>query len=72
MGITLLDAEFIIREHKFKPLPRTVYCLGRQSVLFDCRSAQELLWRHGVAPADVPVALERGTSYAIHAGRDPI
>jgi hypothetical protein len=70
MGISLQHADFIVREHKFRPLPRTVHLLGRQTVLFGYQEALALLERHQVRPAETKVDLDRSTLGAITARRD--
>jgi SAM-dependent methyltransferase len=50
MGISLLHAELIVRESLFRPLPETVYLLGRQTVLFDKETALRLIKRYDLQP----------------------
>ena len=70
MGISLLHAELIIREHKFRPLPETVHLIGRQTVHLSYSRTIEILHEHGLIPAPVPIDVDRTTSYAIAAGQD--
>lgn len=61
MGITLFDADIIVQEHCFKPLPETIHLLGRQTVHFSYEQALHLLARHGVAPASVKIEFDNLT-----------
>lgn len=53
MGISLFHAELIIQEHLFKPLPKTVHLLGRQTVLFDIDTAIDLLRKYHISPPTI-------------------
>jgi SAM-dependent methyltransferase len=70
MGISAIHAELIIREHKFRPLPKTVHLLGRQTVQLDYRQMSAMLDRHGIAPAAVAIEIDRTTSLAIASGQE--
>lgn len=65
MGITVLHAELIIREHKFRPLPKTVHLLGRQTVHMTYQQAVAIVQAHGISPAHVIVQIDQSTLNAI-------
>ena len=70
MGISALHAELIVREHKFRPLPSTVHLLGRQTVQLSHQQVLDILDKHAVTPAAVPIEIDRATSFAIASGQD--
>lgn len=70
MGISAIHAELIIREHKFRPLPKTVHLLGRQTVQLNYQQISAILVRHGIAPSAVSIEIDRTTSFAIASGQD--
>ena len=70
MGISPLHAELIIREHKFRPLPKTVHLLGRQTVNLSYQKMLGILKKHGITPSEVPIEIDRTTSGAIASGQD--
>jgi len=61
MGITLFDADMIVQEHRYKPLPPTVHLLGRQTIYFDYSAAKRLFTLHGLTAKDVSVEIDRTT-----------
>ncbi len=65
MGITILSAEFIIQEHRYKPLPETVHLLGRQTICFDFETARRMMLKHGITPVDVQRKADETTRTAI-------
>jgi hypothetical protein len=67
MGIDITDADIIVQEHCYRPLPATVYLIGRQSMLFDYRAACDLLARHGLTPRKASVEIDQTTLGAISA-----
>jgi SAM-dependent methyltransferase len=70
VGISALHAELIIREHKFLPLPKTIYLIGRQTVVVGYERMLQILDSHGIKPASVAIEIDRATSYAIASGAD--
>lgn len=70
MGISALHAELIIREHKFRPLPKTIHLIGRQTVALRYEQIVDILDRHGIRPASVAIETDRSTSFAIASGLD--
>jgi hypothetical protein len=52
----------IIREHKFRPLPKTVHLIGRQTVQLSHRQMIEILHKHGLTPAPVPIDIDHCAS----------
>jgi hypothetical protein len=65
MGITLQHADIIVREHKFRSLPRTVHLLGRQTVLFTYEQALTLLSKHKLRPVETKIELDKRTRGAV-------
>ena len=61
MGITLFHAEMIVREHSFKPLPKTVHLLGRQTVLFNETTALALLSKYGIDSDSIVIEYDTST-----------
>lgn len=57
MGINLFHAEMIVREHLYRPLPETIYLIGRQTVLFNKETALALLDRYNITPAKTDIEL---------------
>ena len=55
---------------EFRPLPETVHLIGRQTVQLSHRQMIEILHKHGLTPAPVPIDIDRTTSYAIASGQD--
>jgi hypothetical protein len=70
MGISFFHAELIIREHKFRPLPKTVHLLGRQTVELTEQQIVAMLDKHGLHPSSVPIEIDRTTSFAIASGQE--
>ena len=70
MGISFFHAELIMREHKFRPLPKTVHLIGRQTVQLSHRQVIEMLDGHGITPCPVPIEIDRSTSYAVASEQD--
>lgn len=65
MGITILSAEFIIQEHRYKPLPETVHLLGRQTICFDYETACRMMLKHGITPVNVERRADETTRTAM-------
>jgi hypothetical protein len=72
VGISALHAELIIREHKFRSLPKIVHLLGRQTVDLNHQQMLAILDKHGIKPSAVPIEIDRITSAAVGSGRDLI
>lgn len=70
MGISFVHAELILREHKFRPLPKTVHLIGRQTVQLGHEQYLQMLNSHGISPASAPIELDRTTSLAIATRKD--
>ena len=70
MGISAFHAELIIREHKFRPLPKTVHLIGRQTVQLSHAQMTEMLNKHGISGASVSIEIDRATSFAIASGQE--
>jgi hypothetical protein len=60
----------IIREHTFRPLPKTIHLLGRQTVRLSYQQMVEILNKHGIIAASVPIEIDRMTSFAIASEQD--
>jgi hypothetical protein len=65
VGISALHAELIIREHKFRSLPKTVHLLGRQTVQLSYQQIVSMPNKHRISPARVSIEIDRATSLAI-------
>jgi len=61
MGITQQHAIMIIKEHLYRPLPKRVHLLGRQTIYFDYPTAVDLCRAWGWEPRPVDVKLDRAT-----------
>jgi hypothetical protein len=61
MGIHQQHAIMIIKEHLYRPLPKRVHLLGRQSIDFDYPTAVGLCRAWGWEPRPVEVQLDRTT-----------
>lgn len=70
MGISLTMANIIVNEHLYKPLPKTVHTLGRQSITFDYEAAKSLCHTYGITSADHKVELEYKTRRGISSAED--
>ena len=69
MGITQQHAIMIIKEHLHRPLPKTVYLLGRQTIYFDPPTAVQLCREWGWEPLPVAMELDQTTGVAKVAGK---
>jgi len=72
MGIAPFHAEVIIREHKFRPLPKTVHLLGRQTVQLDYAQALRLLEKNGIEPVETQIEFDHSTHLATASGNEYI
>jgi SAM-dependent methyltransferase len=64
MGLSRYLAELIVLEHRYRPLPPVVHTLGRLFTGFDHDEAADLMHRHGVTPADMPIEIDTATTEA--------
>jgi SAM-dependent methyltransferase len=64
MGLSLHLAEFIVMEHRHRPLPPVVHTLGRLFTGFDYDAAAAVMHRHGVTPAQIPIEFDTETTEA--------
>ena len=64
MGIDYHHAALIISEHSYKPLPETVYLVGRQTVRLTHEQVVGLCRERGVEPAIVDVEFDHSTRKA--------
>lgn len=72
MGIELLHADLLIREHKYKSLPNHIHLLGRQTIHFSYDDALNLFETHGLKPYDVDVEFDATTVSAQYYGEKHI
>src|SRR5579872_5888358 len=61
MGITQQHAVMIIKEHLYRPLPKRIHLLGRQTMYFDYPTAIALCRSWGCEPRAVDVELDNAT-----------
>lgn len=64
LGITLLHADFILREHRYHPIGKIVHLLGRQTVHFELQTAIGLFEKHGITPVATQVEYDTQTIYS--------
>ena len=64
MGITLQHAVMIIREAQYRPLPETVYLIGRQTVYLTADNVFQTFRRCGFLPHTVEVRFDKQTGGA--------
>jgi hypothetical protein len=69
MGIDYHHAALLIREHSFRPLPNTVYLIGRQTVRLTYDEVLGLCRECGVKPAQVDVEFDTLTRNAQSSGQ---
>lgn len=72
VGIGLHHADLIVREHLHRPLPKTVYLLGRQTVLFDFDTLKALLGKYGLECDGIQIKNDTSTVGAIASGKECI
>jgi len=72
MGITLQHAVMIIREAQYRPLPDTVYLIGRQTIYLTPERATETFRQCGFEPRSVDMEFDKQTGGAKDSGSDYI
>ena len=64
MGIDYHHAALLIREHRHKPLPETVYLVGRQTVRLTYGQVVALCRERDVVPTPVDIEIDHSTRHA--------
>ena len=64
MAIPYPLAEFLCFENAWKPLPKRILLLGRQTVCFDSSGLKRLAEQFGLSTTGIDLSIDRDTVYS--------
>ena len=67
MGIQKPHAMMLLNEVKYRPLPKTVHLIGRQTIYLTVDDAHRAFYEAGVTPFPCPVEIDKATGGALNA-----